>query len=203
MIANVVSQAHCSAVALRAPRGPKSGPRCSRDSACGLIPMLFANGSHASQIYPTTPPPGQGLLRFAKSTPARSPTDPPSWRQLCRNHRLSLPWRANEDGSSRWIGLDSNTRVLGPSFIPLAHHYPLPPSQRSCTHLISRWENSPISRAISPIIPGDCKPQVALLAPSGCLLQPFDARRSRTKRSSTRLARLAETLILEAGGYEQ
>lgn len=29
------------------------------------------------------------------------------------------------------------------------------------------------------------------------------ARRSCTQRSATRLARLAETLILEAGGYEQ
>ena len=118
MIVNVVSQAHRSAVALRAPRGPKSGPRCSRDSACGLIPMLLSNGSHAYQIYPTTPPPGQGLLRFAKSTPTRSPTDSPCDVEIidsrCRGERM-------KNGTSRWIGLDRathDTRVLGPSFNP-------------------------------------------------------------------------------------
>ena len=115
MIVNVVSQAHRSAVA---PRGPKSGPRCSRDSACGLIPMLLSNGSHAYQIDPTTPPPGQGLLRFAKSTPTRSPTDSPCDVEIidsrCRGERM-------KNGTSRWIGLDRathDTRVLGPSFNP-------------------------------------------------------------------------------------
>lgn len=126
MIVDVVSQGHRRTVALRAPRGPKTGPGCSRDSACGLIPMLFFNGSHASQIYPTTPPPGQGLLRFAKSTLARSHgtalSDVGIIDSRCRGERM-------KDGTSRWIGLDRathDTRVLGPSIHPASPPLPAP-----------------------------------------------------------------------------
>ena len=90
------------------------------------IPMLFFNGSHASQIYPTTPPPGQGLLRFAKSTLARSHgttlRDVEIIDSRCRGKRM-------KDGTSRWIGLDRarhDTRVLGSSIHPASPPLPAP-----------------------------------------------------------------------------
>ena len=122
MIVNVVSQAHRRTVALRAPRGPKSGPRCSRDSACGLIPQSQCCSSTALTPPRSTP---QRLLQ-AKDCFASL-----SQRSLACSHGTALSdveiidsrcrGKRMKDGTSRWIGLDRathDTRVLGPSFNP-------------------------------------------------------------------------------------
>ena len=134
MIVNVVSQAHRRTVALRAPRGPKSGPRCSRDSACGLIPQSQCCSSTALTPPRSTP---QRLLQ-AKDCFASL-----SQRSLACSHGTALSdveiidsrcrGKRMKDGTSRWIGLDRathDTRVqyLGPQrCIPLVHHCPLHP----------------------------------------------------------------------------
>ena len=130
MIVDVVSQGHRRTVALRAPRGPTSGPRCSRDSACGLIPQSQCCSSTALTSPRSTP---QRLLqakdcfaslsqRSLACSNGTALSDVEIIDSRCRGKRM-------KDGTSRWIGLDRarhDTRVLGSSIHPASPPLPAP-----------------------------------------------------------------------------
>ena len=144
MIVNVVSQEHCSTVYPQSSPWPQERPKTL--TRLGSM-MLLYNGYY--QIYPTTPPPGQDLLRFANTRPFCAPTVQPQSVVVMSKSIPPLPWRVPYSSKRvREIGLDKTTHVYAG---PLVHHchgelHSVPPPPPSRPPLVPftfdlRWKN--------------------------------------------------------------